>query len=106
MVCGPTQRAPDKKTNVTNPKVVVEITSDGTEDYDRGEKLSHYQQISTLEAVVSVSHREPKIDVWSRAAGSLVWSRLVADAGQVAAVAALGCELDVDAIWRAAAETG
>jgi Uma2 family endonuclease len=61
VVSGPTVRDPDKKTNVTNPRVLVEVTSDATEDYDRGEKLTHYQQVPSLEAVVIVSHREPRI---------------------------------------------
>jgi Uma2 family endonuclease len=104
VVCGPTERDPEKKTNITNPRVLVEVTSNGTEDYDRGEKLENYKQIPTLEAVVIVSHREPRVEVWSRAPGSSVWSCVEARASQTAAVPALGCALDVDAIWRAAAE--
>lgn len=65
VVCGPAVRDPEKKTNVTNPRVLVEVTSDSTEDYDRGEKLTHYQQIPSLDAVVIVSHRTPRIEVGS-----------------------------------------
>jgi len=104
VVCGPTERDPDKKTNVTNPRLIVEVTSDSTEDYDRGEKLRHYQQIPSLEAIVIVSHREARVDVWARPTDSPLWSRTSAGAGASAAVPALGCLLDVDAIWRAAAE--
>jgi len=104
VVCGPTERDPDKKTNVTNPRVIVEVTSDSTEDYDHGEKLRHYKQVPSLEAIVIVSHREAKVDVWSRPADSPLWSRTSAAGGESAAVPALGCLLDVDAIWRAAAE--
>ena len=105
VVCGPTQRDPDKKTNVTNPRVIVEVTSDSTEDYDHGEKLTHYKQVPSLEAIVIVSHREARVDVWSRPTDSALWSSTSAAAGASAAVPALGCFLDVDAIWRAAAET-
>jgi Uma2 family endonuclease len=104
VVCGPTERDPDKKTNVTNPRVIVEVTSDSTEDYDYGEKLTHYKQIPSLEAVVIVSHREARVDVWSRPTDSPLWSRTSATAGASVAVPPLGCLLDVDAIWRAAAE--
>lgn len=106
VVCGPTVRDPDKKTNVINPRVLVEITSDSTEDYDRGEKLSHYQRIPGLATVVIISHREPRIDVWSRAHDAETWRHEGVGAGGIAMVAALGCPLDVDAIWRAAAEPG
>lgn len=104
VVCGPTARDPDKNTNVTNPRVLVEITSDGTEDYDRGEKLEHYKRIPSLDAVVIVSHREPRLEVWSRAPQSGEWTRNEARSGGVAKIPALGCTLDVEAIWRAAAE--
>jgi len=86
VVCGPTVRDPDK------------------EDYDRGEKLAQYQHIPTLEAVVVISHRMPRIEVWSRSPASERWERAEAGAGGAAAVTALGCALDVDAIWHAAAE--
>lgn len=104
VVCGPTERDPDKKTNVLNPRVLVEVTSDSTEDYDRGEKLEHYQQIPSLEAVVIVSHREPRLEVWSRPRDSTTWSRETLRRGQMANIHALGCALDVDAIWAAALE--
>ena len=104
VVCGPTVRDPDKKTNVTNPRILVEVTSDSTEDYDRGEKLAHYQQIPTLEAVVIVSHREPRIEVWSRDPDAQSWRRSEAGAGAEAPLAGIGCSLDVNAIWQAAVE--
>ena len=104
VVCGPTERDPDKKTNVTNPRVIVEVTSDSTEDYDHGEKLTHYKQIPSLEAIVIVSHREARVDVWSRPPDSALWSRTSAATGESAPVPALRCLLDVDAIWGAAAE--
>jgi len=104
VVCGPTVRDPDKKTNVTNPRLLVEVTSDNTEDYDRGEKLTHYQQIPSLAAVVIVSHRTPRIEVWQRTPGSEAWQRSEAGAGGRASVIAVGCDLDVDAVWKAALE--
>lgn len=102
VVCGPTVRDPDKKTNVTNPRLLVEVTSDSTEDYDRGEKLAHYQQIPSIEGVIIVSHRVPRIEVWVRALGSESWQRSEAGAGDEATLPALGCSLNVDAVWHAA----
>jgi hypothetical protein len=82
----------------------VEVTSDSTEDYDHGEKLTHYKQVPSLEAIVIVSHREARVDVWSRPIDSSLWTRASAGAGEMATIPALGCRLDVAAIWRAAAE--
>ena len=48
---------------VVNPCILVEVTSRSAEDYDRGEKLSHYKQIASLRAVLFVSHRAPRVTV-------------------------------------------
>jgi Uma2 family endonuclease len=66
IVCGPLERAEDDPNAVTNPRVLVEVTSASTEDYDRGDKLSQYKQIPALEAVFVVSHRRKQVTVVRR----------------------------------------
>ncbi|HVW24611.1 MAG TPA: Uma2 family endonuclease [Polyangiaceae bacterium] len=104
VVCGPTERDPDKKTNVTNPRVLVEVTSNGTEEYDRGQKLQHYMQIPSLQAVVIVSHREPWIEVWSRSGTSSSWESKRSARGEEARIPAIDCALNVSAVFEAAEE--
>jgi Uma2 family endonuclease len=106
VVCGPTERDPEKRTNVLNPTVLVEVTSDGTEHYDRGQKLEHYKKISSLGAVVIVLHREKRVELWSRtSAGSPdAWTRSDYEPGDKIELACIDCTLDVGAIYRAAQE--
>jgi hypothetical protein len=52
---------------VTNPALVVEITSNSTEDYDRGAKLADSQQIDALQSVLIVSHCLVAVSPSSRA---------------------------------------
>lgn len=66
IICGERQFAAVDRNAVTNPTVLVEVTSTSTEDYDRGEKLAHYKQIRSLLAVVFVSHRRPQVTVIER----------------------------------------
>jgi Uma2 family endonuclease len=82
VVCGPLQRDPDSRVTVTNPTLIVEIASDGTEEWDRGEKLEQYQQIPALRECMVVSHRAPRIDVWRRGPDDR-WSHHEATAGQM-----------------------
>lgn len=65
-VCGDLERDPESATTVVSPSVVVEVLSDGTEAYDRGQKLDHYRQVATLAAVVLVSHHATEIEVSAR----------------------------------------
>ena len=66
VVCGDRQVAAIDRNAVTNPTLVVEVTSNSTEDYDRGEKLSHYKQCPSIMAVLFVSHRRPQVTVVAR----------------------------------------
>jgi Uma2 family endonuclease len=68
IVCGPQNRSTRVPFALINPTVLIEITSPSTEDYDRGEKLSHYKQIASLQAVLIVSHAQRRITVVSREA--------------------------------------
>ena len=66
IVSGPAAYAVDDPNAITNPRFIVEVTSPSTEDYDRGDKLSQYKQLASLEAVFLVSHRTKRVTVVSR----------------------------------------
>lgn len=66
VVRGELKRAPDDDNCVTNPVLLVEVLSPSTEDYDRGEKLSQYRQIPSLQVVLLVAHDARRITVVRR----------------------------------------
>lgn len=66
VVCGPAQMSGLDRNALVNPSVLVEVTSRSTEDYDRGDKLSHYKQLESLRAVVFISHRTRCVTVVER----------------------------------------
>jgi Uma2 family endonuclease len=100
VICGPSHRDPESATHVTNPKLVVEVLSSSTADYSRGEKLQHYQQIASLDAVVLVDHLGPCVDLWRRLESG--WQSQRFGAGEVVPLDGVGCELAVDEIYAAA----
>lgn len=105
VVCGALERDPESPSTVVNPRLVVEVSSDGTEAYDRGEKLENYRSIGSLTAVVLVSHREPLIELWERSStGS--WRPRAFRSGEAAQLETLAVSLEVDEIYRAAREPG
>lgn len=67
VVCGEPKTSALDKNAITNPSLLFEVTSRSTEDYDRGEKLSHYKQLPSLQAVLILSHRKRQITLVSRA---------------------------------------
>jgi len=102
VICGPLeQHGPSPSATALNPTVLVEVTSDSSEEYDTGLKLEHYRTIPTLREYVIVSHRERRITVHLRKDGSDAWTTRVAIAGGRVAVASLDLDLVVDEIYRA-----
>jgi Uma2 family endonuclease len=102
VVCGPYQADAQDKNTLVNPRLVVEITSDSTEEYDRGEKLASYQRIASLDAIVLASHREACLELFERDADRN-WRRSEARPGSRLRIVSLGAELSVDEIYAVAA---
>jgi Uma2 family endonuclease len=99
VVCGRLELDPDSTTAVTNPTVLVEVLSDSSEAYDRGEKFAHYRRIPSLREYVLVGQLRPRIEVFRKNdAGQWV---LVAEAGsgEQAALESIGCSLSVDEVY-------
>jgi len=104
VVCGPLQQhPPSPNATALNPTVLVEVTSDSSEEFDTGNKLACYKTIPTLREVVIVSHRERRITVHQRAASDGEWAVRVGIASGAVAVPSLGADLVVDEVYRGSA---
>ncbi|HSY50126.1 MAG TPA: Uma2 family endonuclease [Thermoanaerobaculia bacterium] len=100
VICGPMrQHDPSPTATALNPMILVEVTSDSSEDYDTGPKLEYYRTIPTLHEYVVVSHRERRITIHNRGADD-AWTTRVAIRGGKVEVSSLSAELIVDEIYR------
>lgn len=100
VVCDPVERDPDSPTHVINPRVVVEVLSPSTEDYDRDEKRLYYQRLPSLAEYVLVSQDRRRVEIWRREGDG--FTRSVHEAGERAPLPSLGFELDVDDLYATA----
>ena len=80
--------------------VLLEVTSDSSEEYDNVDKLDYYRTIPTLREDIIVSHRERRIIVHSRKADG-EWRTKVAISGGRVPVDSVGADLVVDHVYRA-----
>ncbi|MCP4106137.1 MAG: Uma2 family endonuclease, partial [Desulfobacteraceae bacterium] len=55
VVCGNEEYDDEYSDTLLNPIVIIEILSDSTEAYDRGDKFSHYQLTDTFSEYILVS---------------------------------------------------
>lgn len=100
VLCDPVERDPDSPTHVTNPRVVVEVLSPSTEDYDRSEKRLYYQMLPSLQEYVLVAQDKRCVEVWRREEGG--WAHDVFHAGTRVELESIRFILDVDELYDAA----
>ena len=97
VVCGALELASIDRNAVTNPSLLVEVTSNSTKDYDRGEKLSHYQQCPSVQAVLFVSHRREQVTVVTR--DGATWAVREFRPGERAVIPGLSLTFAVDELY-------
>ena len=78
VVCGPLQLAAGTNDTVINPTLIVEVLSEATEAYDRGEKFQHYRQMPSLQEYVLISQRLPRLEQFVRRANG-EWALRIAE---------------------------
>jgi Uma2 family endonuclease len=98
VVCGAIVRDPEDTHAINNPSVLVEVLSDSTERYDRGEKFHHYRHLDSLKHYVLVSQHEARVEVFTRGENGR-WELAVAEAGETFALSALGGSIAVDQVY-------
>lgn len=93
VACGSLERDPEDANTVVNPAVLVEVLSDSTEAYDRGEKFAHYRRIPSLQDYLLVSQHEMLIEHYRRSNDGTWILRDVRPPDMVRL--SIGCELSV-----------
>ncbi len=56
----------DEQDSLKNPDMIIEVLSDSTESYDRGDKFGYYRRLSSLEEYVLVAQDSRKIEKFAR----------------------------------------
>jgi Uma2 family endonuclease len=68
VICGPPEFDPRDKTgqSATNPKVIIEVLSPTTENYDRTEKFDHYRDLPSLQEYILVLQNSARVETYIR----------------------------------------
>ncbi len=73
IVCGKTETFPQMKQAVKNPILIVEVLSDSTAKYDRGDKFHAYQSIETFKEYVLISQDKVLVEVFFKTEEVFFW---------------------------------
>jgi len=71
VICGEPETSEYYKDALINPIVIVEVLSDSTANYDRGEKFFLYRKIETLQEYILIEQDAPVIEVYTHNKGNL-----------------------------------
>jgi len=66
VVCGDVKLAENTTDVITNPVLIIEVLSPGTEAFDRGKKFEFYRTIPSLKEYVLVSQDKPRVEAYFR----------------------------------------
>jgi Uma2 family endonuclease len=100
VVSGALQMLDERKDTITNPTLIIEVLSDSTKDYDRGEKFRFYRSIPSFQDYLLVDQYSPHVEHFAKNAQSQ-WvlsdyddqtARIVLDS--------ISCEIPMTRIYR------
>jgi Uma2 family endonuclease len=101
VVWGPPEFEDDRRTELLNPTVIIEVLSDSTEAYDRGEKFAQYQALPSLREYVLVASNRYRMERFSRSEGSSDWLLSVCrEPGRALTLDSIGCTLELDRVYH------
>jgi Uma2 family endonuclease len=99
VVCGKAEVDAEDPHAIVNPTVIVEVLSDSTEAYDRGEKAAHYRHLPGLREYVLVSQHRPRIEVHRKNEAGR-WELYEYESGSSVELTSVGCTIAVDEVYR------
>ena len=83
---------------MTNPVIIVEVISDSTEAYDRGDKFAYYRKIPTLKEYVLINQKTAKVEV-SKKVSDLWLTRYSSGLDKKLKIESLDVEIDLSEIY-------
>ncbi len=100
VVCGEPRFEDDQVDTLLNPKVIIEVLSESTEKYDRGEKFTHYRALESVTDYLLVAQHQPCIESFHRQAdGSWLYSVAQGLEAHID-IAAISCTLRLEEVYE------
>jgi Uma2 family endonuclease len=99
VVCSKIEFVSGRDDTVTNPIVIVEVWSDSTKAYDRGEKFAMYRQIPTLQEYVMIDQTRFYVEHFRRE-GSFWVLETLEQMESVLTLPSLDCKMPLATIYE------
>ena len=84
VVCGEPQYYQKRTDTVDNPTLIIEVLSDSTEGFDRGEKFDWYSTLPSFKEYLLISQKQKQAEVWTYVGGDVCFNQSVDLEGSLA----------------------
>ena len=100
VICGEIETHEKEKNGVINPILIIEVLSDSTSGYDRGEKFHKYCSLPSFKEYVLIDQSQPVIDTLYR--GEEKYWRMVTTIGLDKSIRlhSIECEISMVSIYQ------
>ncbi len=95
VVCGEPAFAPTRPVTLLNPRAIIEVLSETTEEYDRGAKVAHYRHRASVDLILLIDSQRRLIERQQRNADG-TWTLSEHTSGSISV---LGHEVSLDELY-------
>lgn len=100
VICGEITSTDEHPNAANNPTILVEVLSDSSEKYDRGEKFRKYQQLNSLKEYILVSQDKIRVEVYSKHDNIIFWQyRSYESLSETIELKSVGCNITLEDIY-------
>lgn len=100
VVCGELQFEDKVFDTLKNPRVLIEVLSDSTEEYDRGVKFAHYRQLPSVQEYVLIAQDRPLVERFVRQPDDSWLMTAFSDMAQTFSFASIAVKVTLADIYR------
>ena len=99
VVCARPEYTDETRDTLVTPQIVIEVLSDSSEAYDRGDKFAQYRTVPSLQQYVIASQNKPRIEVFTRQEHDGGWLLRTYGPGESVMLSSVDCTIEVDRVY-------
>lgn len=100
VVCGPVKRSDKNTKAIQNPTLIVEVLSESTAVYDRGDKFRYYMQLPSLQEYVLIEQDQQVIQVFYREDQNSWKMNMYDQPGAIVVIRSIQAEIPLENFYR------
>lgn len=100
VVCGDLKFIDSRRDTITNPKLVAEVISPSTRDYDLGSKARMYARVASLDEILLIEQDRVQVERWQRQPNQQWTVSNTSGIDAVLNLSVIGCEVPLSEIYR------